>query len=114
MEKRLRELRKSRRVTQDMLGYEIGMSQQNISRYEKSIETIPVDMLIKFSDYYKVTTDYLLGISDIRNRPTINEETQENLEYNDFANVYATLSEYDKELLWSMMKKMKELNLKNK
>lgn len=68
---RLRQLRKECKITQELLGYELGISQQNISRYENDIRTLPVDMLIKFTTYYKVSSDYLLGISSIKSFPKL-------------------------------------------
>ena len=36
----------------------------NNRRYEKGTRTIPVEAVIKLADYYKVSTDYLLGRTD--------------------------------------------------
>ena len=33
-------------------------------RYEKGVRSVPVDVVIKLADYYKVSTDYLLGRTD--------------------------------------------------
>ena len=66
MSKRLKELRESKRLSQETLGREIGTSQQNISRYETDINLIPIDMLIRLASYYCVTTDYILGVSDVK------------------------------------------------
>ena len=38
------------------------------SRYEKVIREIPVDFLIRLAKLYNCSTDYLLGISNDRNR----------------------------------------------
>ncbi len=38
------------------------------SRYEKGIREIPVDFLIRLAKLYNCSTDYLLGISNDRNR----------------------------------------------
>lgn len=109
MEKRLTELRKARRMTQDVLGYEIGISQQNISRYEQDTNSVPVDMLIKFSDYYKVTTDYILGISDIKSRTDEGEESAADNVHEDFLQVYLSLSQKDREVVWSLMGKLRSM-----
>ena len=40
------------------------MSQNTISRYESGEREIPVWAVIKLADYYRVSTDYLLGLTD--------------------------------------------------
>ncbi len=115
MQGRLKELRKARRISQNVLGYEMGMSQQNVSRYENSISTIPVDMLIRFSNYYKVTTDYILGISNIKRTEESYIAEEKLLEkYGDFLATYEGLSEADQELVWGMMSKMREVRAPQK
>ena len=37
-------------------------------RYEKGVREIPVDFLIRLARYYDCSVDYLLGISNDRNR----------------------------------------------
>ncbi|MDO6353983.1 helix-turn-helix transcriptional regulator [Caloramator sp. CAR-1] len=59
---RLKELRKEKMITQAKLAEEIGVTPQNISYFEKGREP-SYDILIKLADYFKVTTDYLIGRS---------------------------------------------------
>lgn len=61
---RLRELRKNLGKSQEVIGGLLGISQSRMSDYENGICAIPSDALILFADYYKVTTDYILGLSD--------------------------------------------------
>lgn len=61
---RLRELRKKIGKSQEVIGGLLNISQSRISDYENGICAIPSDILILFADYYKVTTDYILGLSD--------------------------------------------------
>ncbi len=63
MSGRLRELRTSKNISQRRLGMEVGISQQNVSKYELDINTVLVDMLKHFSAYYNVSVDYILGVS---------------------------------------------------
>ncbi len=63
---RIRELRKSLGLSQEALAKKIGTTQQAVSRMENNAYDIPSDILIKISDEYNVTTDYILGISDIK------------------------------------------------
>ena len=61
---RLRELRKKIGKSQEVVGGLLNLSQSRISDYENGICAIPSDALILFADFYKVTTDYILGLSD--------------------------------------------------
>lgn len=47
-----------------IVGGLLNISQSRMSDYENGICAIPSDVLILFADYYKVTTDYILGLSD--------------------------------------------------
>lgn len=59
----LKQLRKSHNLTQEELGSRIGLSKAVVSKYENGIGYPTFDMLIKISDYFGVTTDYLLGVA---------------------------------------------------
>ena len=38
------------------------------ARYEKGLRQCPADIIIKLAEYYDCTTDYLLGVSDKKER----------------------------------------------
>jgi len=59
----LRELRKSRGLTQSELGGSIGLSKAVISKYENGMGYPNFDVLIQIADYFGVTTDYMLGVN---------------------------------------------------
>ncbi len=63
---RIRELRKNLNMSQESLADKIGTTQQAVSRMENNTNDIPSDLLIQISKYFNVTTDYILGISDIK------------------------------------------------
>lgn len=63
----LSQLRKERGISQKKAANDLGISQALLSHYEKGIRECGLDFVIKCSEYYGVTTDYLLGISDNRN-----------------------------------------------
>ena len=75
MGNRLRILRKTRNLTQEVVSSELGISQQTLSRCEIDITTLQIDLLYKIAQYYNVSTDYILGLSD--NKWT----TEQNIEY---------------------------------
>ena len=63
----LSKMRRERGVSQKKAASDLGISQALLSHYEKGIRECGLDFVIKCSQYYGVTTDYLLGISDSRN-----------------------------------------------
>ena len=56
-------LRKKKGISQKQVAKDLGISQALLSHYEKGIRECGLDFLIKVADYYKVSADYLLGIS---------------------------------------------------
>lgn len=62
----LSQLRKERGCSQKKTAEDLGISQALLSHYEKGIRECGLDFVIKCSEYYGVTTDYLLGISNSR------------------------------------------------
>lgn len=68
---KIKELRKNSKITQEQLGNAIGVSKMAISYFEKGKKSPGRESLEKIADYFKVTTDYLLGRSE---DPELNEE----------------------------------------
>lgn len=66
MESRIKILREKRGIIQEILAAELGITQQMLSKYEKDVTIIKVDILKKLAEYFNVTTDYLLGVSDVK------------------------------------------------
>ena len=64
MQFRLKELRKSRKISQLKIALDLNMNQNSISRYENMEREADYETLIKFADYFDVSLDYLLGRSD--------------------------------------------------
>ena len=62
--KRLKDLREDKDLPQRVVAEALGCSQQVYSNYELGQRDIPTHMLIKIAQYYKVSVDYILGISD--------------------------------------------------
>lgn len=58
---RLRDLREDRDLRQIDIAELLGIRQTVYSRYERGFQNIPLEFLIKLADYYKVSTDYILG-----------------------------------------------------
>ena len=58
----LKKLRKSQNLTQKELGFQLGLSKAVVSKYENGLGYPTFDVLILIADFFKVTTDYLLGV----------------------------------------------------
>ncbi len=61
---RLRELRESKRLSQQRLAMDLNMSQNTISRYETGAHEPGITELVKIADYFHVSVDYLLERTD--------------------------------------------------
>ena len=61
---RLKELRKSRNISQLKLAIDLNMNQNSISRYENLEREADYETLVKFADYFDVSLDYLFGRTD--------------------------------------------------
>ena len=59
---RLKELREEKGVSQKQIADYLNIKQNTYSQYETGKRQLPIDVLIKLSRYYNVTTDYILGI----------------------------------------------------
>ena len=70
---RLKELRKSRGLTQAQLAKELQTSQQTISGIEANNELVPTDIVIKASKYFNVSVDYILELSDDKHNQVCEE-----------------------------------------
>ncbi len=58
---RIKELRDEKKLTQRQLAKEIGVSNVTVMQWENGIITPKLDKLIKLSDYFGVSIDYLVG-----------------------------------------------------
>lgn len=84
-----------------------------LSKYERDITLIKVDILKKIAAYFNVTTDYLLGISEIKRDLQGQMQMNETLdEYYDLVEVYKELDKYDQEMIWSIIQIIKKFDEK--
>lgn len=60
---RIKTLRAAKNITQQDLAHRLGITKSVISAYENSIRYPSYDILIKLSNIFGVSTDYLLGCS---------------------------------------------------
>jgi len=64
----LKELRLEKNISQKQLSADIGISTSHYQSYEYGKTKPTIDNLIKFCEYFNVSADYLLGLSEIRER----------------------------------------------
>ena len=62
--RRLKDLREDHDLKQSEIAEFLGIHQTVYSRYERGFQNIPIEYLIKLADYYNVSTDYILGLTD--------------------------------------------------
>lgn len=107
--------REKRGLIQEILAAELGITQQMLSKYERDVTLIKVDILKKIATYFNVTTDYLLGVSDVKRDLQRQMKMNETLdEYYDLIEIYKDLDSYDKEMIWSIMQTVKKVGEKRK
>ncbi|GHU60104.1 hypothetical protein AGMMS49975_28770 [Clostridia bacterium] len=70
---RLKELRKSKNVTQKQTAEEIDIAERQYQKYELGENKPSYDVLIALADYFGVSLDYLVGRSD---EPTVHGKTE--------------------------------------
>lgn len=115
MENRIKSLREKRGLIQELLAAELGITQQMLSKYERDSSIIKVDVLKKLAEYFNVTTDYLLGLSDVKRDLTGQIRINETIdEYYDLIEVYKKLDKYDKEMIWTMIQAARKIAEKRK
>ena len=62
---RFKQLRHEKAYTQERMAMEFNVSQTTISAYETGERLPDIHMLIKMANFFGVSSDYLIGLSDI-------------------------------------------------
>ena len=63
---RIRALREDSDWSQQDLADMLHINRRTYSAYENGVNAIPLDILVKLTDIYKTSVDYLLGLTDVR------------------------------------------------
>ena len=63
---RMRELRKEKKLSQEVTAKVLGVAWLSYQRYEGNEREPRVPFIAAFAEYFNVSTDYLLGLSDDR------------------------------------------------
>ena len=65
---RLKDLREDKDLLQKDVAKILNMSQTGYSKYEVGTNDIPTEVLIKLSYFYNVSVDYILGLTNKKER----------------------------------------------
>jgi transcriptional regulator with XRE-family HTH domain len=61
---RIRDLRSDRGLTQVEIAKVLNIKQNTYCQYETGVLNYPLDLVIKLAEYYGVSIDYLVGLTD--------------------------------------------------
>lgn len=99
-DERLMSLRKQKGLSQEELGYELGVSRQTVSKWESAQSYPDFQRLVLLADYFEVTLDELVRGLDVRDVRSLNEsEKQISSIYSDVEGGKATMRKYIRLLL---------------
>ena len=71
---RIKSLRQDRKISQEQMALDLHISRSTVSKIESDGRITSLELLIQLSEYYHVSTDYILkGISD---NTSVSEELQ--------------------------------------
>lgn len=76
---RLKDLREDNDLTQEELAEKLGMKREQYRRYENGINEIKAKHIIMFANFYNVSTDYILGLT---NNPKPSYQIKNNVNIN--------------------------------
>ena len=94
---RLKELRKEKAISQQRLADTIGVSQQSINKYENHDIEPDIDTLQQLALFFDASIDYIVGLTDIRERIMPRSESDLNGEENRLIDDYRQLCEQEKQ-----------------
>ncbi len=106
---RIKELRKGRRLQQTALALICNTTQQTISRIENNNSDVPTDLLIQLAKYFNVTTDYILGLSDIKRDLNCHIRVNQEIDnYYDIVFRYNKLDDINKKTLDVILERLEQ------
>lgn len=110
MDTRIKEIREEHGMGQETLASFLGTSQQAISRIENGRAIPPSDLIVNMSEHFKVTTDYILCLSDtkrnLEGQLKVNKEIDE---FYEVVAVYKQLSPSNRKTLSILLNRLFEV-----
>lgn len=95
---KIKELRKKSKITQAELSDSINIGQSTLANFENGKRTIPVDIVIQLAQYFNVSTDYLLGLSNSPDSEIVHGE-QLSIEEKEIVDAYRAMNTDGKRIL---------------
>lgn len=90
----LRKIREKKNITQTKLSVDIEVSQELISHYETGKSKPNIETLIKLTEYFNCSTDFLLERTN--NPATVKDLNKKDIEINNIIDKYNSLSAENK------------------
>lgn len=100
----IKELRKSKRMTQKDLALAMNVSQQTVGAWETERAIPGADTLSELADYFNVTTDYLLGRSEKKDDDKVDYVALDKVLDNARSFDGEPMDEHDREILRGILK----------
>lgn len=104
---RLKELRKENNLSQYKLAEELGVSRGLLSNYEQGSREPDFNTLMLIADYYCVSIDYLMGITNVKQRFLSTEEQ------NKYYSIFEDITGLEKESLDELQKYIDLLKIRD-
>lgn len=94
---KLRALRQEKELTQKQLADRLGITKATISAYETNAKYPSVEVLIALATFFDVSADYLLGLSEQRQREYVQLTDEQNQLINDLIRQFFYLNQKSRE-----------------
>ena len=98
---RIKQLRQEKKLNQLKLAMDLNTTQASISKYELNKSLPDIHMIIKMSEYFHVSTDYLLGLTPYRQSTAISSLSDQEFR---LLNYYNNLTPYQKQQALAYLK----------
>lgn len=106
---RIREHRKYNKLTQKQLASQLGLTPKMVSFYERNERTPPIDIIIKLSEIFSVSTDYLLGLTHEKPISIVKQKSELSSEEKIILNLYRTLDKDYREIILGELRKCEKM-----
>lgn len=107
----LHDLRTDSDMSQCTLAEKVHLSSSMISAYERNHKTPSLETVIKFAEIFQVSTDFLLGLTDIKTMPALlKKEFASGRSYNDVLVMMASFTKDQRETLFEIADYIKIVN----
>jgi len=95
---RIRYLRESAELKQKDMALEFSLNENTWSQYETNKRTPDIDTIKKIAEYFNVSIEYLMGLTDVQYNP-------KEKEFREMVHIYHSLSKEEKR---ELIKELKE------